>query len=62
MTFNVVKALLVYVVFGQDVTFGMIDLENVARINSAIYGGYQGALTGTGIGTLVTLYEAVIKK
>lgn len=63
LTFNIVKALLVYVVFGQDVTFGgLVDLESVARINSAIYGGYKGALVGTGIGTLVTLYEAVIKK
>jgi hypothetical protein len=63
LTFNVVKALLTFVVFGQDATFGgLVDLESVARINSALYGGYQGVLVGTGIGTLVTLYEAVIKK
>lgn len=63
LTFNIVKALLTYVVFGQDVTFGgLVNLEHVARINSALYGGYQGVLVGTGIGTLVTLYEAVIKK
>jgi hypothetical protein len=63
LTFNIVKALLVFVVFGQDVTFGgLVDLEHVARINSALYGGWQGALVGTGIGALVTLYEAIIKK
>jgi hypothetical protein len=63
LTFNIVKALFVFVVFGQDVTFGgLVDLENVARINSAIYGGWQGVLVGTGIGALVTLYEAIIKK
>jgi hypothetical protein len=63
LTFNIVKALLVFVVFGQDVTFGgLVDLENVARINSAVYGGWQGVLVGTGIGALVTLYEAIIKK
>jgi hypothetical protein len=63
LTFNVVKALLTFVVFGQDVTFGgLVDLEYVARINSALYGGWQGVLVGTGIGTLVTLYEAVLKK
>lgn len=62
LTFNIVKALLTFVVFGQDVTFGgLIDLEYVARINSAIYGGWQGVLVGTGIGALVTLYEAVLK-
>jgi len=63
LTFNIVKALLTYVVFGQDVTFGgLVNLEHVARINSALFGGYQGALVGTAIGGLVTLYEAVIKK
>lgn len=62
LTFNIVKALLVFVVFGQDVTFGgLVDLENVARINSALYGGWQGVLVGTGIGTLVTLYDAIKK-
>lgn len=63
LTFNIVKALLTFVVYGQDVTFGgLVDLEYVARINSALYGGWQGVLTGTGIGALVTLYEAVLRK
>ncbi|CZR59864.1 uncharacterized protein PAC_09758 [Phialocephala subalpina] len=63
LTFNIVKALLTYVIYGQDVTFGgLVDLESVARINSALFGGYQGLLVGTGIGALVTLYEAVLKK
>lgn len=63
LTFNIVKALLTFVVYGQDVTFGgLVDLESVARINSAIYGGYKGVLVGTGIGALVTIYEAVVKK
>jgi hypothetical protein len=62
LTFNIVKALLVFVVFGQDNTLGgLVDLENVARINSALYGGYKGALVGTGIGALVTLYDAIKK-
>jgi hypothetical protein len=51
------------VVYGQDVTFGgLVDLEYVARINSALYGGWRGVLVGTGIGSLVTVYEAVLKK
>jgi hypothetical protein len=63
LTFNVAKALLTFVIFGQDVTFGgLIDLEHVARINSALYGGWKGVIVGTGIGALFTLYEAVIKK
>lgn len=63
LTFNIVKALLTFVIYGQDVTFGgMVDLEYVARINSALFGGWQGVLVGTGVGTLVTLYEAVLRK
>ncbi|KAH6674203.1 hypothetical protein B0J14DRAFT_589507 [Halenospora varia] len=63
LTFNIVKALLTFVIYGQDVTFGgLVDLEYVARINSAVYGGWPGVMVGTGIGALVTLYEAVLKK
>ncbi|KAG0646894.1 hypothetical protein D0Z07_6200 [Hyphodiscus hymeniophilus] len=63
LTFNIAKALLVYLVFGKDVTFGgLVDLEYVARINSALYGSWPGVLVGTGIGGLVTVYEAIIKK
>jgi hypothetical protein len=54
---------LTYVIFGQDVTFGgLVDLEYVARINAALYGGYKGILAGTSIGALTTLYEAIVKK
>jgi hypothetical protein len=63
LTFNVVKALLQFVIYGQDVTFGgLVDLEYVARINSAVYGGWISPLVGAGIGALVTIYEAIIKK
>jgi hypothetical protein len=63
LTFNIVKGLLQFVIYGQDVTFGgLVDLEYVARINSAVYGGWVGPLVGAGIGALVTIYEAIIKK
>lgn len=63
LTFNIVKGLLTYVVFAQDFTFGgLVDLEYVARINSALYGGPSSVLTGCAVGILVTFYEAIIKK
>lgn len=63
LTFNVVKGLLTYVVYQQDYTFGgWVDLESVARINSALVGGPFGVLTGCAIGVLVTFYEAIIRK
>lgn len=63
MTYNLVKALLSFAVYGQDITFGgVVDLEYVARINSALYGGWAGPIVGSGIGMLLSVYEAIIKK
>lgn len=63
LTFNIVKGLLALVIYGQDATFGgIVDLESVARINAALYGGFQSVLLGSGIGILVTMYDAVLKK
>lgn len=63
LTFNIVKGLLTFVVYGQGATLGgLVDLQHVARINSAFYGGYQSILVGTGIGILVTIYDAALKK
>jgi hypothetical protein len=63
LTFSIVKALISYVVYGQHVTFGgWINEESIARVSSAIYGGYKGILTGTAITGLVSIYDAVLKK
>ncbi|TEY70235.1 hypothetical protein BOTCAL_0109g00240 [Botryotinia calthae] len=63
LTFNIVKGLITFVVYGQGATLGgLVDLEHVARINSALYGGYQSTLVGTGISILFTMYDAVLKK
>ncbi|CAK7220769.1 hypothetical protein SBRCBS47491_004299 [Sporothrix bragantina] len=63
LTFSVAKAVLVYVIQAQGVSFcGWIDQLAVARINSALYGGWQGAITGAAITGLVSLYDAVLRK
>ncbi|KAJ9156403.1 Cupin-type protein [Pleurostoma richardsiae] len=63
LTFSIVKALLTYVVYAQGVTFnGWVDDLSVARINSALYGGWKGAITGTFVTALVSLYDAVLRK
>jgi hypothetical protein len=63
LTFNVVKALLAYVVYCEDYTFGgLVDLESVARIRAATAGGWQGIVGGAAIGVLYTFYEAVVRK
>ncbi|KAI0009929.1 hypothetical protein F4779DRAFT_335197 [Xylariaceae sp. FL0662B] len=63
LTFSIVKAVISYVVYGQGVTFGgWVDDTSIARINSAIYGGYKGILVGTAITGVFSIYDAVLKK
>ncbi|KAI8633810.1 hypothetical protein F5Y19DRAFT_253475 [Xylariaceae sp. FL1651] len=63
LTFSIVKALISFVVYGQGVTFGgWIDEVSIARINSAIYGGYKGILAGAAISGIFSIYDAVLKK
>ncbi|KAJ3564633.1 hypothetical protein NPX13_g7776 [Xylaria arbuscula] len=63
LTFSVVKAIISFVIYGQGVTFGgWVNELSIARINSAIYGGYQGILAGAAITGLFSIYDAVLKK
>ncbi|KAI0853266.1 hypothetical protein F5Y00DRAFT_136011 [Daldinia vernicosa] len=63
LTFSIAKALISYVVYGQGITFGgWIDETSIARISTAIYGGYKGILTGTAITGVLSIYDAVLKK
>ncbi|KAI2602086.1 hypothetical protein GGR54DRAFT_554545 [Hypoxylon sp. NC1633] len=63
LTFSIAKALISYVVYGQGITFGgWIDETSIARINTAIFGGYKGVLTGTAITGIFSIYDAVLKK
>ncbi|KAI0148764.1 hypothetical protein GGR57DRAFT_229047 [Xylariaceae sp. FL1272] len=63
LTFSIVKAIISFVVYGQGVTFGgWIDEKSIARINSAVYGGYKGVLVGAAITGIMSIYDAVLKK
>ncbi|KAI1303317.1 hypothetical protein F5Y03DRAFT_396035 [Xylaria venustula] len=63
LTFSVVKALISFVIYGQGVTFGgWINEVSIARINSAVYGGYKGILAGAAISGIFSIYDAVLKK
>lgn len=63
LMFSVTKALATYVVYAQGATFGgWIDPTAVARINSALYSGWKGALVGTAVTGLAAVYDAVLKK
>jgi hypothetical protein len=63
LTFSIVKALISYVVYGQEVTFGgWLGETAISRINSAIYGGWKGVLVGTAVTAVVSVYDAVLRK
>ena len=62
LTFNVVKALLVYVVYERRNTFGLFANETRYQVEHAVYGGSTGMLIGSGIGVLAALYEAAQTK
>lgn len=63
LTFSIVKALLAYVVYGQGVTFcGLLSKFSIARLNNAVYGGWEGILVGTAITGIVSLYDAALRR
>ncbi|KAI0456980.1 hypothetical protein F5B21DRAFT_120491 [Xylaria acuta] len=63
LTFSIVKAIISFVVYGQGVTFGgWINEVSIARISSAVYGGYKGILTGAAVSGVFSIYDAVLKK
>ncbi|KAK3377886.1 cytochrome P450 [Podospora didyma] len=63
LTFSIVKAVATYVVYAQGVTFGgWIDPVSVSRINSALYSGWKGVLTGAATTGVAAVYDAVLRK
>ncbi|KAI9835824.1 MAG: hypothetical protein M1838_005190 [Thelocarpon superellum] len=63
LTFNVVKALVAFVVYSQDVKFGgWLSDDSVDRVRGAVPGGAEGIIIGAAIGVLTSLYDAVLKK
>lgn len=63
LTFSIAKAVLTYVIYQQGVTFGgWVDQTSVARINSAIYGGWKGVITGAFISGVASFYDAILRR
>ena len=63
LTFNVAKALFTYLVYGQNFkVMGYPHRQSLQAVEGLVPGGHQGMLIAAGIGTLTSLYEAVLKK
>ncbi|OCK77623.1 hypothetical protein K432DRAFT_445208 [Lepidopterella palustris CBS 459.81] len=75
LAFNIVKALMTYIVYPQTLTpqqgaiavihypsWGPFSAETVTTVREHVPGGYAGLLIGAGIGILVSIYDAALKK
>lgn len=63
LMFSIAKAVITYVVYQQGVTLGgWVDPVSVARINSAMYGGWKGVITGALISGIASFYDAVLRR
>jgi len=63
LTFNVAKGLLAWLVYAQGFRFwGLYDVDTIIAVNGSVPFGSQGMLIGAGIGIIVSLYDAILKK
>jgi hypothetical protein len=63
LTFNVVKALVTFLVFSQGFRFGgLVNDAAVTTVHKGLYGGHQSLYITSAIGVLVSIYDAVLKK
>ncbi|EAU32961.1 conserved hypothetical protein [Aspergillus terreus NIH2624] len=63
LSFNITKALVSYLVYANRFTFWhLYSTYSVAKVNAAVPGHWAGMLTGSAIGVIGTLYEAILRK
>ncbi|KAJ5775880.1 uncharacterized protein N7511_000891 [Penicillium nucicola] len=63
LTFNIAKALLVHIVFGNDFKFwGVFSTFALRKISASVPGGTFGLYTGTAVGVIGSLYEAILRR
>ena len=61
--YNLAKALISYLVYAEHFQMGgLYSNFTIATVNESVLGGYMGMITGAGLGGLIALYEAVLKK
>lgn len=63
LVYNIAKALTAYFVYANHFTFwSTFSHFSIEKVNVAIPGQWPGLLTGSAIGILVSLYDAVLRK
>ncbi|KAJ5908088.1 hypothetical protein N7495_000770 [Penicillium taxi] len=63
LSFNIAKALLVYKVYADHFSyFDLFSSYSIRKVRFSVPGQWQGMLTGTAIGVIGTLYEAILRR
>lgn len=62
LIFNIAKALLVHIVLGKEVGFGIVDTYNIKTVKAGVPGGVTGLFTGAAIGAVGAIYEAILTR
>ncbi|KAK5138488.1 hypothetical protein LTR08_000074 [Meristemomyces frigidus] len=62
LTFNIVKALVTWMVYAKNVDFGFIDPVTAVKTSQAMFGGYNGVLVGCYVCIVASVYEAAQRK
>ncbi|CAG8107515.1 unnamed protein product [Penicillium salamii] len=62
LIFNIAKALLVHLVLKKEITGGLVSQYTIRAVRTSVPGGERGVLTGTAIGAIGAIYEAILTR
>lgn len=62
LIFNIAKALLAHLVLNKEITGGLVSQYTLRAVRTSVPGGERGVLTGTAIGAIGAIYEAILTR
>lgn len=63
LSFNIARALIAYLVYAKHFSFwDLYSGFTIDKVNASVPGEWTGMLTGTAVGLVGTLYEAILQK
>lgn len=62
VAFSLARGLCAWLVYGRGVTGGWASVRVVGRVEGSVPGGWRGVCVGAGVGGVMAVYEAVLRK